>query len=323
MSIQANRREFLAAAAGSALAASTGPLSAAELAPLPIVDTHVHLWDRKRFHLAWLEGAPALQRDYSWDDYKRATEGYHVVHAIYMEVDVDLSQQEQEARYVADLCRAGTTPLAAAVISGRPAADGFAAYIKPLAKLDVIKGVRQVLHGPGTPPGYCLDPAFIRGIRLLGELGLSFDLCMRSAELGDGAKLAEACPGTQFILDHCGNADVFATDLSAWKRDIAALARRPNVSCKVSGIIASTKGRTWRPADLAPVVNHVLTEFGPDRVVFGGDWPVCTLGAPLAEWIQALRELTSAQSHDRQRKLFHDNALRVYRLEPRRPGAIE
>ena len=194
-----------------------------------------------------------------------------------------------------ELCRSGGSLLAGAVISGRPASQWFAEYIKPFAKEPVIKGLRQVLHASGTPPGYCLDMQFIRGIRLLGDLGLSFDLCMRPAELGDGAKLIEACPGTNFILDHCGNAEVFA-DLSSWKRDIATVARRTNVSCKVSGIVASTKGRSWRPADLAPIINHVLAEFGPDRVVFGGDWPVCTLGAPLAEWVKALREVVPEQS---------------------------
>ena len=178
----------------------------------------------------------------------------------------------------------------------------------------MIKGVRQVLHGSGTPPGYCLDDRFKKGVRLLGDLGLSFDLCMRPGELGDGARLIDACPGTNFILDHCGNAAVFAADLTPWKRDIAAVARRTNVSCKVSGIVASTKGRTWRPEDLAPIINHVLAEFGPDRVVFGGDWPVCTLGAPLAAWVKALREVVQDRSLADQRKLFHDNALRIYRL---------
>ena len=231
-----------------------------------------------------------------------------------MEVDLDPSEQEREARTLAALCRRGDTSLSAAVISGRPAADSFADYIRPLAGDPAIKGVRQVLHGPETPKGYCLDERFLRGIRLLGDLGLSFDLCMRPGELSDGAKLIEACPATQFIVDHCGNADVFAADQTSWKRGIAAIAGRPNACCKVSGIVASTRGRSWRADDLAPIINHVLGEFGPDRVVFGGDWPVCTLGASLATWVEALRDVVRDRKLDEQRKLFHDNAVRVYRL---------
>ena len=108
-------------------------------------------------------GAPALNRSFLWDDYRKASAGLNIVKAIYMEVDVDPSQQEQEARTVAELCHRGETSLAAAVISGRPASDRFADYIKPLAKDPAIRGVRQVLHGPGTPPGFCLRPAIHPG----------------------------------------------------------------------------------------------------------------------------------------------------------------
>ncbi len=313
MNVSPARRQFLKHSAGAFLAAAT-PAGAADPVPPPIIDTHVHLWNLSQFRLAWLEATSKLHRDFKADDYRRAGEGLNIVKAIYMEVDVDPIQQEQEARAVAELCRRGHGVPAAAVISGRPSADRFAQYIEPFAREPVIKGVRQVLHGSGTPPGYCLDDRFKKGVRLLGDLGLSFDLCMRPGELGDGAKLIEACPGTNFILDHCGNPEVFAADLSPWKRDVAAVARRTNVSCKVSGIVASTRGRTWRPADLAPIINHVLAEFGPDRVVFGGDWPVCTLGAPLAAWVKALREVVQDRGLADQRKLFHDNAQRIYRL---------
>lgn len=308
------RREFLGDTS-AAIVAAASPAAAPGPAP-PIIDTHVHLWDLRRFRLSWLEPTSPLHRDFTIDDYRRAGERLNITKAIYMEVDVDPDQQEQEARAVAGLCRRGQSVPAAAVISGRPASDRFARYIAPFAREPAIKGVRQVLHGSGTPAGYCLDDRFVRGVRLLGELGLSFDLCMRPGELGDGAKLIDACPGTNFILDHCGNAEVFAADLRPWKRDISAMARRSNVSCKVSGIVASTKGRSWRPEDLAPIINHVLAEFGPDRVLFGGDWPVCTLGAPLAAWVKALREVVQDRSLADQHKLFHDNALRIYRLSP-------
>jgi L-fuconolactonase len=310
-----SRRDFLATATVAALAPSGARRPARPPSPLPIIDTHVHLWDLSRFRLAWLEPGSPLHRNFSWDDYREATQGMSLERAIYMEVDVDPPQHEREARTVAAMCRRGDTALAAAVISGRPASETFADYIRPLAKEPVIKGLRQVLHGPGTPAGCCLHPEFVRGIRLLGELGLSFDLCMRPGELRDGAKLAEACPETRFILDHCGNAPVFGSDRPAWKKDIAAVAARPNVCGKVSGIVASTKGRAWRPDDLAPIINHVLEVFGPDRVVFGSDWPVCLLGAPLAGWVSALREVVRDRSEAERRKLFHDNAVRVYRLQ--------
>jgi predicted TIM-barrel fold metal-dependent hydrolase len=283
---------------------------------LLIIDTHQHLWDLGRFHLPWVKDGDPLAKNHLVADYLKATAGLNVVKTVYMEVDVDPSQQRAEAEYVLDLCTRIDNPMAAAVISGRPASEGFAAYITPFRDSPYIKGVRQVLHVQSTPAGYCLDEKFVKGIRLLGELGLSFDLCMRSAELSDAAKLIDACPGTRFILDHCGNADVQAKDRSQWQKDTAELAKRKNlVVCKVSGIVASAKPGKWTADDLAPIINHTLEVFGPDRVMFGGDWPVCTLAATFRQWVEALQIIVRQRSEEEQRKLFHDNAARVYRLE--------
>jgi L-fuconolactonase len=280
----------------------------------PIVDTHVHLWDLDRFRLAWLEPGEPLARNFLVDDYLKAAEGLGVTDTVYMEVDVEPAHHVAEAEFILDLCRRHVGRLAGAVIGGRPASDGFRAYLDRFRDTVPIKGLRQVLHGAATPPGYCLDPAFIRGIRLLGERGLSFDLCMRAGELRDATRLVDACPATRFILDHCGNPDVQARDRTAWRDDVNRLAGRANVVCKVSGIVASAAQSSWTADDLAPIVRHVLAAFGPDRVVFGGDWPVCTRTATLRQWVEALRQIVWDRNPIDNRKLFHDNALKVYRL---------
>ena len=155
---------------------------------------------------------------------------------------------------------------------------------------------------------------------------MCFDLCLRPAELGDAVKLVDQCPGTQFILDHCGNADFYVVaglgnvgaetlhTRQQWMDDIRALADRPNVVSKISGIIARARPGDWTASDLAPTINHCLDSFGPDRVVFGGDWPVCTLGAPYASWVNALKLVIMNRSEEEQRKLLHDNAARIYRV---------
>jgi L-fuconolactonase len=231
-----------------------------------------------------------------------------------MEVDVAPSQQAAEADYVLELVRKGERPLVAAVISGRPGSDGFAEFVARYRNQRPIKGIRRVLHAAETPRGHCLEKPFIADIRRLGAAGLSFDLCMRPAELADAVKLIESCPGTSFILDHSGNASVREKDISGWKADISQIAARKNVVCKVSGIVASAAPGPWTADDLEPIVNHVLDAFGPDRVVFGGDWPVCTLAAAYRQWVQALREIVANRPHLEQKKLFHDNAVRIYRL---------
>jgi len=295
---------------------------------LPIIDTHQHLWDLNEFTLPWLDGAPTINQSYLQSDYAAATAGLNVVKAVYMEVDVAPAQQVAEARYIIEQCERDDTPTVGAVISGRPASDEFAAYITQFKGSPYIKGVRQVLHGPSTPAGYCLQPTFVQSIQLLGELGMSFDLCLRAGELADAVKLVEQCPETRFVVDHCGNANPNiiageAADESGgarlhtrqqWLDDMQALAARPNVICKISGIVASATPGQWNAATLAPTVNHCLNAFGPDRVVFGGDWPVCTLVASYREWVTALREIIAERSEAEQRKLLHDNAERFYGL---------
>lgn len=311
------RRDVLisaaSAAAAAATAAATGTLRAQEKS-IPIIDTHQHLWDLSRFRLPWVTEASPLNRSFTPEDYHRAAAGLNIVKAVYMEVDVAEEQQQAEVDALTELCRSGKSVTVAAVVSGRPDHPQFREYLKQFRNNRYIKGVRRVLHVPSTPRGHCLTDAFIAGIRALGDMGLSFDLCMRSDELTDAAKLVDACPDTRFILDHCGNEDVKKKDHELWRRDIAELARRKNVVAKVSGIIASAPPDSWQPEQLAPIINHTLDVFGPDRVMFGSDWPVCTLTASLRQWVETLRQIVSSRPESEQRRLFHDNALKFYGL---------
>jgi L-fuconolactonase len=304
-----SRREFLGwtATAAATLATTSGGAAA----PEPIADSHVHIWDLAKVRPPWMTGS-GLERDARWAEYGEAAKGLDVAKVVYVEIDVAPADHPLEARIAVELCRDPSNAIVGAVIGGRPADEGFAAYIEPLAKDPAIKGVRQVLHG-GTPAGTCLDPAFVRGVRKLGELGLSFDLCLRHGELADAAKLVESAPETSFVLDHCGNPPIFG-DLSEWKKDVDRMAKSPNVVGKVSGLVSQAQGREWSDDDLAPVVLHMLEAFGPDRVLYGSDWPVCTLGAPMAAWAESLRRITADRPADERRKLWHDNAVKAYRL---------
>jgi L-fuconolactonase len=308
-----DRRQFLSLAAAGAAALASAEASAA---PPPIVDCHQHLWDFRRFRPPWLKSAGVLNRSYTMEDYLRATRGLNVVKAVYMEVDVAPEQQQEEADYITRICERGRTPTVAAVVSGRPGHPGFAPYARQFQGSAYIKGLRQVLHVPERPRGYCLRPAFVDHIQLLGELGLTFDLCMRAVELPDAAKLIDLCPRTRFILDHCGRADAHFTDaqLRQWKRDLADVAKRRNVICKVSGIIQTCRPRENKARALEPLITHTLKAFGPNRVIFASDWPVTNLSASFEEWVEAVRWAVRHRTAAEQRRLFHDNAVRFYGL---------
>jgi predicted TIM-barrel fold metal-dependent hydrolase len=144
--------------------------------------------------------------------------------------------------------------------------------------------------------------------------------------LAAAAKIVDACPDTRFVIDHCGNADPVAFmaesraprppryDADAWRRDMAALADRKNTICKISGIVSAMEKGKWTADDLAPPINHCLDSFGPDRVVFASDWPVCTRGATLRQWFTALRQIVKNRPEADQKKLFAENAIAFYGL---------
>ncbi len=318
-----SRRQFL-----QSIAAVTPSLTLSAPPDDWIIDTHQHLWDRRVLSPPWLKSAPeVLRHEFLSADYQAAFSGLKVK-AIYMEVDVAPEDHRKEADDIVAQCRAGDTPTIAATIGGRPDSADFADYVQRYASSGFVKGLRQVLHGNATPSGYCLRENFVRGVRTLGKHGLNFELTMRPTELADGAKLIQQCPDTRFVLDHCGNGDPKAFNpklgpgmkrgctADEWKRGIDAVAAaRADVMCKISGIAAFVPPGQWGAEDLAPVVNHCLDTFGPDRVFFGGDWPVCLLGGPALQWVNALRQIVSSRPLEDQRKLWSGNAIRFYRLQ--------
>jgi L-fuconolactonase len=319
------RRTFLKSSAALATAAACElPVTmAAEPAPL-IVDTHQHLWDLAKFKLPWLGGAPeVLKHTYHLNEYREATRGLNVK-TVYMEVYVAQDQLVTEAEHVIELSRAGN-PMVGAVIGSRPESGEFAAYVDRFKNVPQVKGMRRVLHEAETPAGYCLKPEFVKNVHLLGERGLSFDLCMRPTELLDAAKLTELCPNTRFIVDHCGNADpkAFSSiksdaqpthNVDEWKKGIDVLAARPNTIGKISGVIARLPAG-GDANHLAPIVNHCLSAFGPDRVVFGSDWPVCLLGGTLQKWVEMLSQIIAERPAAERLKLWSGNAALQYKLQ--------
>jgi predicted TIM-barrel fold metal-dependent hydrolase len=277
---------------------------------MPLVDTHQHLWDLQQFPYSWCAGIPALNRSFLPDDYRAAAAGTGITKAVFVECDVDEPHLLAEARHVQQL--AETWPLIAGIVAGvRPGQDGFVGHLQQLAHLPKVRGVRRVLHT--QPDELSQSSRFIDDIRRLPDFGFSFDLCVLARQLPVAIALVQACPQVTFILDHCGVPDVKSGNLDPWRSHIRALADLPNVSCKLSGLVAYANA-SWTMVDLQPWVAHVLASFGPDRVVWGGDWPVCTLGASLSRWVEATRQLTAHLTPDDQARLFHRNAERLYRL---------
>jgi predicted TIM-barrel fold metal-dependent hydrolase len=282
---------------------------------LPIIDTHQHLWDLKKFELPWLTDYEPLRRSYLLADYWDAAKNTGIVKTIYMEVDVTPKQRQAEVEHVVALAKQPANRMAAAVVGGEPESPKFAEYVRGLKSSGIVKGVRAAVRSRGSGEQFELDRDFVAGIRLLGENGLSFDINVPPEQLPLADALCEQAPDTRYVLDHCGNISPVAPakgEVERWKRGIAQVARRKSIVCKVSGFITNSKGKTPGVEEIAMVVDHVYDCFGPDRVMFAGDWPVCTLAMSLAEWIAVLQQVVANRPAEEQKKLFHDNAAKFY-----------
>lgn len=320
--LELSRRSWLAATSAALLASQTH--AADDAAAIPIIDCHQHLWDLEKQDIPWLEnGGPSPQRrNYVMSDYREAIAGTGIKHAVYMEVDVAKHDKINEGEMLTAICKAGDSPTVAAVLGCVPDDAGFAEYVAHWKNNPYIKGMRIVLGKTADNASpRCLRKEFIHGIQSLGEAGLSFDLCMPSDDLAHGNKLVAACPGTKFIVDHVGNADPnwWGTSpnksaIETWKKDIADLAGHKKTLCKISGIVARVP-KDWKSDLIAPAINFCLETFGPDRVIFGSDWPVCLKGATLAEWVRALREIIASRPSEEQKKLLFENAKREHGLK--------
>ena len=297
---------------------------------LDIIDTHQHLWNLDHLKLPWVRGVPALNRSFEILDYLKASASSGIRRTVYMEVDAHPDDKQKEIDDMTLHCQADSDVMLGMVVSADPCKAGFTEFLDANSGNHFIKGVRRVLHNPEIPRKYCLTPEFVRGIRELGKRKLLFDICIRPAELHDAVELCRQVPETTIVLDHCGNADpyivngqrkidssssdtTFLHSKESWHEGIFKLGELENVYCKISGIVARAE-TDWNAETLAPTVNTCLEAFGEDRVVFGGDWPVCTLGASLSQWIAALKKIVSTRPTVVQEKMFSINAERLYQL---------
>jgi len=280
---------------------------------MKIVDTHQHLWDKDLFHYAWLEPLPILDRSFRLSDYSEATRGLEIVKSVFVECDVDEAQMLDEASHVLRLANNADNRIGGVVASGRPEKDGFKAHLDKVSAHPRLKGMRRILHTQPDELGQ--GKMFIENVARLATYGLSFDLCVLARQLPIALNLASQCPDVAFVLDHCGVPDVKGRALDPWRAHIRELSNLPNVSCKISGVVAYANPVNWQAEDLRPFVEHAIESFGWDRVMFGSDWPVCNLTASYQQWVTTLLSLTHAAGEAKQRKLFYDNAIRIYRLD--------
>jgi L-fuconolactonase len=273
------------------------------------IDAHHHLWDLTRRPQPWLTGPELdpIARSFELAE----LEPLLAEHGIEATVAVQSSSSLDETRELLALAAASGGRIAGVVgwadLTDPALADVLASLTGPLV------GIRhQVQDEPD--PWWLARAAVRRGLATVAAAGLAYDLLVTPRELPAALETAAALPDLRFVLDHAAKPHIASGGWEPWAAQLAALAALPNVSCKLSGLVTEATWSGWEPADLLPYARHVLDVFGPSRVLFGSDWPVCTLAASYGE-VFALAESASADLSPSDRSsLFGDTASRIYGL---------
>jgi L-fuconolactonase len=281
---------------------------------MSIIDTHMHLWNPEHFRLSWTDGDALLNQAYTIDVYREQTATVPIDAMVFVECAVEPQYGFLEAQWVIECAK--KEPRIQGVVAACPVEHGrrARAYVEALVALGpLIKGVRRSVQDE-QDINFCLQTEFVQGVQLLSNYKLSFDLCIRHWQLPAATALVHRCPDTQFILDHLGKPDVKAHILEPWRTQIRELAALPNVACKISGLVTEADPASWEIDDLIPYVQHVLGVFGEERVVFGGDWPVMLGASSYTRWVKTLQACTDSLTESAKKKLWSENARRLYRL---------
>lgn len=285
-----------------------------------IVDAHHHLWDPDRREYSWMdgEGLRPIRRRYDVDDLRTVARANGVDATVLVQTVGDFDESVEFCAAAAE-----SDGLIAGVVGWVDLTLGDA-VVEQLARVragrggERLVGIRHQVQDEADRD-WLSRPDVTAGIRTVGEAGLVFDLLVLRDQLESAARLVGHLDGVTFVVDHAAKPPLVAgeTAMADWTAGLAALATQPNVMCKLSGLATEADWSSWTADTLRPAVDHVLGCFGPERVMFGSDWPVCELAGSYGRIVAAAQELTASLSADEQADIFGRTARRVYGLAGR------
>ncbi|MFN3226308.1 MAG: amidohydrolase family protein [Hyphomicrobiales bacterium] len=281
---------------------------------IPLIDTHQHLVYADALPYGWTSGIPVLAgQSFTLEDYKSLTAGHGVERTLFMEAAVDDERWAEEAPFIANIAKQSDSGIAGLIATIRPESDeGFDAELEKAGERGIV-GFRRILHV--VDDAMSQSSTFRTNVRKIGAAGKVFDMCFLARQLPIARELAKACDNTTLVLDHCGVPDIAGGGLDPWRADMTALAELPNVSCKLSGILAYCNPEAANLESIRPYVDHVLEAFGPDRMVWGSDWPVVNMTSDLPSWLSITQEILAKLSAQEANAIGSQNASRLYSLD--------
>jgi L-fuconolactonase len=279
-----------------------------------VIDAHHHFWDPGTADYSWMTDAfEPLRRPYGPFDLAPLLDAVGVTATIVVQ-----ARQELEETYSL-LEMAATTPWVAGVVGWVDLTSADVA--QTIARIregehgSRLVGIRHLAHDEPDPEWLIRDDV-LRGLSAVAEAGLVYDLLVRTRELPAATEVARRLPGLRFALDHLAKPAISTGQIEPWASAIGEIARLPNVTCKVSGLVTEAGWSSWHSDDLTPYIAHAVEVFGPDRLMWGSDWPVCTLAASYSEVFETAVGILSEHVHDWLDSILGGCAASTYALQP-------
>lgn len=274
-----------------------------------IIDSHHHFWKYNPAEYDWIDDSmKAIRNDFLPENLK----------IIIQEAGVDgvISVQAQQSVEETDwlIGMGNRNNFIKGVIGWLPLIQkDIEDYLEKYADEKLLKGVRHVIQGE-PDPGFMLRKNFNHGISLLKKYSLIYDILIVERQLPNTIRFVDQHPDQVFVLDHIAKPLIGQNELSPWKENIKELARRENVNCKISGMVTEAGYQNWTPSQLQPYFDIVLETFGPDRLLFGSDWPVCMVATTYTNWVNLVRKNIASYTETEQVKIMGENTARIYQL---------
>ena len=272
------------------------------------IDAHQHFWKYSAAEYGWIdEQMSIIRRDFLPSDLEREIRNAGVDGV----VSVQARQTLEETLWL--LSVAAQNDFVKGVVGWVPLTEpSIRDELDLLRRNPRLRAIRHVVQD--EPDGYLLRKDFNAGISVLQEVGLAYDLLIHERQLPEATRFVDRHPHQVFVLDHLAKPRVKENRLDSWRQRIRELARRENVYCKVSGLVTEADFKAWTEAQLRPYLETALEAFGPTRLMFGTDWPVCLVACPYGRWHDVVSRFAASLSFDEQASLFGHTAARAYRL---------
>ena len=281
------------------------------MAKRPVVDSHHHFWNPARRDYPWMAGLKPLMRPYTPDDMRPLLRESGVDYTVLVQTVSDV----QETREF--LQTANDTDFVAGVVGWvdltDPDIDVTLRALKDRPDGKYLVGIRHQVHDEADT-NYLARGAVQQGVSAIGAAGLVYDLLLKPPYIDAAVSCAASVPDARFVIDHIAKPEIVHNGFDAWARKMVPFAEMPHVACKLSGMVTEANWATWTPETLTPYVQQVMEWFGEDRVMFGSDWPVCTLAGSYQQVFDALQSALGPISAATHAKIFGGNAIDWYRL---------